>query len=185
MWLKDQSKEKIGWISSYGWWLPPKACSQSKYSAVRFKVSTWVLKFLNIQQQEWTTFKQLKLIKSKNMNQTGELMGLLRQISSSLLQFREQVGGEIMRIVMLPEQSLNLKLPNSDCDYCQVIERQIFFFHKYFHNCIVSLLLWNFSKYPFEMFDWQHILSNSLNCDCSWSKENCSIVPFMGYCKLK
>ena len=143
MWLKDQSKEKIGWISSYGWWLPPKACSQSKYSAVRFKVSTWVLKFLNIQQQELTAFKQPKLIKSKNLNQTGELMGLLRQISSSLLLFREQVGGEIMRIVMLPEQSLNLKLPNSDCDYCQVIERQISFFHKYFHNCIVSLFCGN------------------------------------------
>ena len=87
-----------------------------KLSDLRFQLSSSVeIQFT------FSFFMKLKArINQTKRNEILELIEMLRQISESLLQFREQIGGEIMRIVMLPEQSLNLKLPNSNCDYCQV-----------------------------------------------------------------
>ena len=39
-----------------------------------------------------------------------------------MIEFREEISGEIVRVVMLPEHSLNIKLPTSDCDHCQGLE---------------------------------------------------------------
>ena len=39
-----------------------------------------------------------------------------------MLSFREEINQEIVRVVMLPERDLNVKVPSSDCAYCQGLE---------------------------------------------------------------